>query len=198
MSPKILQIFAKAPISGEVKTRLASDIGNESACEVYQSLLLNTVKNTRSEEWSAELWCSPDTQHPFFQTLVAQYPSTLKLQSDDGLGERMLFALKAGVKNGSNVVLIGSDCPVISVEYIERAFAVLETNDVVFGPVEDGGYVLIGCSNTHVNMFDDVKWSNTKTLAQNIKAVERCGLSYGLLDTLWDLDDLHDLKRMLM
>jgi len=198
MSPKILQIFAKAPIPGDVKTRLLADIGSELACEVYQSLLLNTVKNTRSEEWDTELWCSPDTQHPFFQSLAGGYPLSLKTQSNDDLGERMLFALKAGVENGGNVVLIGSDCPVISAKYIEQAFTVLETNDVVFGPVEDGGYVLIGCSNMHINMFNDVEWSNEKTLAQNIKAVGRCGLNYGLLEPLWDLDDIHDLERMLM
>ena len=197
MSSRLLQIFAKAPILGKVKTRLAKDIGDEQACNVYQSLLFNTVKSTHDESWKTELWCAPDSQHPALQSLSKQYALSLETQCQGDLGERMLFALQAGKTRANKVVLIGSDCPVISVAYIQQAFNMLDTKDIVFGPVEDGGYLLIACKSTHVHLFEKVKWSCADTLLLNIKAVEKCRLSYGLLDTLWDLDNLEDLKRLL-
>jgi hypothetical protein len=197
MSSNLLQIFAKAPVAGEVKTRLAADIGHVKACTVYQSLLLSTVENTYSNGWDAELWCSPDTEDPVLQSIGKQYTIELLKQCDGDIGNRMLFALKSGIKKARKVVLIGSDSPVISASYIEQAFAALDTNDVVFGPVEDGGYVLIACNTTQDNMFNDVEWGSAVTLEQNIKAVERCGLSYGLLGALWDVDDINDYQRLL-
>jgi uncharacterized protein len=40
-----LIIFLKYPEPGKVKTRLARDIGNEKACEIYKSLAENVIKN---------------------------------------------------------------------------------------------------------------------------------------------------------
>jgi rSAM/selenodomain-associated transferase 1 len=199
MPSQLLQIFAKAPVPGEVKTRLAKDIGDvQEACDVYQLLLLNTIKSTASEGWQAELWCAPDELHPVLQALGTENSIRLEKQCNGDIGERMLFALKAGLNSTKKVVLLGSDCPVISAEYIEQAFKELDTKDVVFGPVEDGGYILIACRSLQVNLFKDVQWSCANTLALNIEAVTRCGLSYGLLERLWDLDELKDLERMLL
>ncbi len=40
-----LIIFLKYPEPGKVKTRLAKDIGNEKACEIYKLLAENVIKN---------------------------------------------------------------------------------------------------------------------------------------------------------
>ena len=195
MAFQLLQIFAKAPIIGKVKTRLAVDIGDQEAKRVYESILLNTVKKTTSENWQVELWCTPDKRHPFFKTLSERYNLKFKLQSGLDLGERMLFALQSGKDKARKVVLIGADCPDISTQYIEQAFNAIETKDVVFGPVEDGGYALVGCRNAHPSMFKKVRWGSTKALSDNISSINRCGLSYELLPKLWDLDTAKDLLR---
>ncbi|MEO1889883.1 MAG: TIGR04282 family arsenosugar biosynthesis glycosyltransferase [Cycloclasticus sp.] len=195
MASKVLQIFAKQPEQGRVKTRLAADIGEQQACEVYSRLLNNTIKNSCSEDWDLELWCAPDINHFVFRSLAKKFGLRLKAQSGEGLGERMLYALGEGKKVADKVVLIGTDCPVISLEYIEQAFEALNKNDIVFGPVEDGGYILVGTREINQNMFSDVEWSVAGTLNQNIKAIEHCNLSYGLLPELWDLDRVDDLKR---
>ncbi|HIF17552.1 MAG TPA: glycosyltransferase [Cycloclasticus sp.] len=195
MTSRLLQIFAKAPVRGEVKTRLAADIGEQQACEVYNRLLNNTIENSCSEDWDVELWCAPDINHSVFRSLAKQFGLMLKAQHGEALGERMLYTLGEGKKAADKVVLIGTDCPVISLEYIEQAFEALNTNDIVFGPVEDGGYILVGVREINQNMFSDVEWSVADTLEQNIKAIEHCNLSYGLLPKLWDLDGADDLKR---
>ncbi len=195
MPLKLLQIFARAPVQGQVKTRLAAGIGEQQACEVYNRLLVNTVKNSRSENWEVELWCAPDTHHWVFKSLAEQYGLRLKTQCGEGLGERMLYALSEGGKVADKVVLIGTDCPVISAGYVEQAFEVISVKNIVFGPVEDGGYILVGAGEVNQDMFSDVGWSVADTLAQNIAAIERCNLSYGLLPQLWDVDVTDDLKR---
>lgn len=195
MLPKILQIFAKAPVLGKVKTRLAVDVGEQRACELYTRLLINTVKACCCEQWKVELWCAPNTQHLVFKALAEQYDVTLKTQQGEGLGGRMLHALSDGKKRADKVVLIGADSPVISAAYIEQAFESLMANDVVFGPVEDGGYILVGAGKVAPAMFSDVEWSVDNTLNQNISSIERCGLSCSILPKLWDVDVLEDLQR---
>lgn len=195
MPSNLLQVFAKAPTKGQVKTRLAADIGDAKACEVYKELLSKTLKNGVSADWQTEIWCSPDDKHSFFQGLSEQYNAALHIQHDGDLGERMLFALQQGRIAAQKVVLIGSDCPLMTLTTIQAAFDALDTCDVVFSPVEDGGYVLVGCNKTSENMFEKVHWSVAETLEQNISAIKRCGFSYKLLPVLWDVDTLDDLKR---
>ena len=89
MTPNLLQIFAKAPVSGEVKTRLAADIGDVDACEVYKQLLSNTLKNGVSKDWKTEIWCTPDDQHPFLKKLSEQYKVSQRIQYDGSLGQRL-------------------------------------------------------------------------------------------------------------
>ncbi|ORU89778.1 MAG: hypothetical protein A6F71_02095 [Cycloclasticus sp. symbiont of Poecilosclerida sp. M] len=197
MRSQLLQVFAKAPILGQVKTRLAVEIGRAKACEVYEALLHHTLQNSVSNSWAGELWCSPDISHESFQQYQSAFGLVLREQQADDLGGRMLFALQAGLENAKKVVLIGTDCPVLTRDYIAAAFEKLDTVDVVFGPVEDGGYVLIACRKTNVALFDGVDWSTKKTLRQNILAIKRCGLTYALLSTLWDVDTPDDYQRWL-
>ncbi|PHS70058.1 MAG: hypothetical protein COB22_08415 [Cycloclasticus sp.] len=195
MSSQLLQIFAKAPVVGQVKTRLAVDVGSEKACAIYKQLLTNTLNNAVSKHWPTEIWCSPDVQHPYLQSLGKQHHTQLKTQSSGDLGERMLLALQAGLTRAEKVVLIGSDCPVISVDYIQAAFDALDTSDVVFGPVEDGGYVLVACKHAGEQMFTNVEWSCAETLKQNITAIKKVGLKQDQLSTLWDIDTVNDWQR---
>ncbi|MBL4743553.1 MAG: TIGR04282 family arsenosugar biosynthesis glycosyltransferase [Cycloclasticus sp.] len=195
MLSKLLQIFAKAPVLGQVKTRLAVNIGEQKARDIYQALLASTVKNTHSTAWQTQLWCAPDTSNPYLQSLGKEYAMQLQTQPKGGIGERMLFALQAGLARAEKVVLIGSDCPVITQAYISAAFNALDKSDVVFGPVEDGGYVLVGCKKVDEQMFTNVKWSCAQTLKQNVAAIEKVGLKYERLTTLWDIDTANDLRR---
>jgi rSAM/selenodomain-associated transferase 1 len=195
MSSQLLQIVAKAPMLGEVKTRLAVDVGEQKACDVYLSLLTKTVNEACSTEWQAELWCAPDTTHTYLQSLGKEYAMKLEAQPQGDIGKRMLFALQKGLRKAEKVVLIGTDCPVISSTYISAAFNALDTSDLVFGPAEDGGYVLVACNKVDEHMFDDVEWSCAETLKQNIEAVSRCGLTHQLLPELWDIDTYKDLQR---
>jgi len=195
MSEQLLQVFAKAPVAGHVKTRLIGDIGAQDACTLYLELLQQTLQLADHHAAKVQLYCAPDEQHDFFQCSAQRYSLELCSQVGDDLGDKMLSALKDGLETHSKVVLIGSDCPVLTSSYLSEAFNALETTDVVLGPAEDGGFVLIGCCLTQLGMFNGVHWGNSNVLEYTLNALNNVGLDYQLLTTLWDVDRLDDLRR---
>ena len=80
-------------------------------------------------------------------------------QFGDDLGIRMLNAFKNGFEAGyEKVMIIGSDLYDLSEKNIEKAFVALNTNDVVIGPAEDGGYYLLGMNSLQENVFKNKEW----------------------------------------
>lgn len=203
--PRLI-VFCKAPVSGDVKTRLigeytadvARDIHIELAertfglCESLQGELIN------GEPLSVELWCAPDTSDVFF----SQFGFDRFMQVGANLGERMANALAfRNEGKASASVLIGTDCPEINRDYIMKAFAALAVSDVVLGPAEDGGYGLIGLSAARLaqagwrSLFENIQWS-TKTVTSMTKAHAKVSrLSMTLLAEIWDVDYPQDVRR---
>ncbi len=195
MNKKCLQVFAKAPVKGQVKTRLISDLGEDGAYEVYRQLLEKSLTLATQSNYRTELWCHPSQQHAYFQQAAIDHPLTLNDQYGNDLGERMRFAMQNGLQVNDAVVLIGCDCPVLTEKYIAQTYDALRFVDVVLGPAEDGGFVLIGCKKTHYLMFKNVIWGKSSVLDSTLDSLQQCGLSHRLLPTLWDVDILSDYTR---
>ena len=107
----------------------------------------------------------------------------------------MYHAISAELKTSDKVVLIGSDCLEMDSAYIESAFAKLQTErDVVFGPANDGGYVLVGMSASNSGLFNNVRWGFSNVLASTLKNARSLGVTTHLLDTLVDVDHVRDLQ----
>ena len=95
------------------------------------------------------------------------------------------------------MLLIGSDCPEVTPEICDEAFAALEVHDVVLGPTEDGGYYLIGMSGKYHDVFGEITFSTTTVLKDTIDKMTRDGVSYFELEKLNDIDEIEDLERLL-
>jgi rSAM/selenodomain-associated transferase 1 len=188
-------VFARAPVPGQVKTRLAAAIGDRQAAAVHETLLRDTVAAAAAARLAPlELHVASD--HAVFEALSKRYGAGVRLQTGVDLGERMYNALETAVGGGRSAVLIGSDCPVLNADYLLRAFAVLEDgDDAVLGPVEDGGYVLIGLRRCDERLFSGIAWSTAQVSAVTRRRLDRLGFSYRELDTLWDIDDVDDYLR---
>lgn len=136
----------------------------------------------------------PDTTHPFFQSIAANYPVSLHQQQGDDLGQRMLHAVSA--KEADYTVIIGTDCPVMSNDYLNRAYEALHNgHELVLGPAEDGGYVLLGLRTVREELFTDIAWGTASVLQQTLHAVNKMGATCQMLETLWDLDRPADYNR---
>lgn len=94
-------------------------------------------------------------------------------------------------------VLVGGDSPLLSATYIEKAFDALEEHDLVLGPTEDGGYVLIGMRKPIPQLFRDIPWSTENVLRETIDVANALGLTVKCLDQVWDVDTKADYVRWL-
>lgn len=190
-------VFTRQPVAGKVKTRLAAAIGDQQAAQVYQQLVRDVLANVTSARLAPlDLYVTPDPRHPFFAELAERFPLHIHLQHGKDLGERMFAAMQQALRDSDFVVLVGSDCPVMSGDYLYQAFSQLAAGaDVVLGPAEDGGYVLLGARDCQQQLFDDVPWGTGRVLEVTRQRIESLALDCVELDTLWDVDRLQDLQR---
>lgn len=190
-------VFAKAPVAGQVKTRLIPQIGAADATQLHCLMTGHAVKTaTECNICPVELWCSPDSTHEFFQALKSQFPITLHTQQGKDLGERMFNAASKVLERARHVVIIGSDCPQFSREHLTAAIKSLiaEENDAVLTPAFDGGYVLIGMNKADQHLFESISWGSSDVLAQTRMALQEMAWRWHELPTLLDVDVKADLE----
>jgi uncharacterized protein len=195
----IVQVFAKAPEPGKVKTRLIPLLGEQGAATLYRSLATRTLETAREASVGpVELWCVPDIHHDFFSFCRARYNVTLHQQCDGNLGLRMHKAIEEGLARARHVVLIGSDCPSLTATDVQAAAAVLrEGYDAVFGPTEDGGYVLVGLNSATPTAFDAMTWGTAQVMDETRRRLRRLGRRWHELPTQWDVDRPEDYRRLI-
>jgi len=190
MQKNLLIVFAKNTKKGKVKTRLAASIGNEGALAVYKALLKITEKES-SEVENTDL-------HIYFshKILKKPWPNDQKfVQYKGNLGDKMKGAFSNGLANGySSIIGIGTDLADLKAEVIEEAFDKLGQNDFVFGPAQDGGYYLVGTSQTQLYIFDNKPWSTEELLNLTLQEIKSNNHTVAKLQTLNDIDFVKDLK----
>jgi len=193
----VLMIFCKAPVPGQVKTRLMPDLTAEQAAELHIELSTATLQRAAlSKLCPVQLWCAPSTDHDFFSNAKAAYPLLLKQQQGADLGERMHLAFCSALASYSHALLMGCDCPSMTEQDLEHALIALnEDNEVVLAPAEDGGYVMIGLTRPQPELFDNMPWGTDRVLAQTRSRIERYKLRHRELNEQWDLDTPQDLER---
>jgi len=193
----LIIIFAKAPVPGSAKTRLAPALGFDGAARLAGLMLRHTVRNAvQAMLGPVELCCAPDPSHAQFQLTAASEPVHLTEQGDGDLGERMERALRRALKNYSRVVLIGTDAPGLDAALLRSAAQALRERDAVFAPAADGGYVLAGLSRTAPLLFSGIAWSTPEVMHQTRQKIAALGLSVFELATLHDVDEPEDLVHV--
>ena len=193
-----LLIFAKAPVPGRVKTRLAGRFGARGAADLYKKLLHRTLTITVSAQLCpVELWCAPQVRHGFFTVCRQKYGVRLRRQCAGDLGQRMNHALNRTLAGGNHAVLIGGDCASLGVMELRDALRWLATgSEAVLGPAIDGGYVLVGLRRPCSRMFRSIAWGTTKVMAATRRRLRRTGVEWTELPMGWDVDTPVDLRRL--
>ncbi len=187
-----LIIFVKNPELGKVKTRLAADVGNDRALEIYHALLDKTRKVALTIEATRYLFYSQfiDDRDDWQSSLFVK-----SLQKGDELGARMTNAFSAVLAKHPKAIIIGSDCPQIEKKIINYAFALLDTNDFVIGPALDGGYYLLGMKFPHSYLFQNMTWSVDTVFEETTRRILSRGHTFATLPTLSDIDYLEDWEK---
>jgi hypothetical protein len=194
-----LIIFAKAPIPGEVKTRLCPPLDYEEAASLHGTLVLDAIERTKGLQGvSLYVAGAPDLSHPFFKILEGRYGAKLLQQRGSDLGARMRQAMQNAFDQGvQSAILTGTDLPTLPRAYLAEAFKLIKDHDVVLGPTTDGGYYLIGLRKMVPGLFEGLAWSTGSVFAETKKKIESAGLSLGLLPECRDVDTLDDLKHFI-
>lgn len=192
MNSKALGIMFRIPEFGQVKRRLAIQIGDNEALKVYALMLHETINKV--------LILKDVDLFGFYESTDKENIKINKIralpQKGNDLGEKMNNAVHCLFEKGyEKVVLIGADSPDLPLKYIEDAFLGLNTYDLVLGPTEDGGYYLIGMKKPLDFLFKDVKWGSKEVLKNTITIAQKEGINYFLLNQWYDIDDVDGLKR---
>ena len=187
-------VFAKPPLLGRVKTRLTPELGPESALNAHCEMVDLTLKKVAQLDCSSSLWLSENSQEG--ASWGRKYSLPVELQRSGDLGLKMLDAIsKTLAASPAKVVLIGSDCPILSQEDIRDAFLWLDQHDVVILPCEDGGYGLIGMKQRHAEVFSRISWGTSKVTSETLDRARNSNLSVKCGREIWDVDDIEGWLR---
>jgi rSAM/selenodomain-associated transferase 1 len=191
-----LALFAREPVLGSVKSRLAASIGDTAALQAHRTLVEDALARLADGVgWHLELWVAGDPEHPDVVRWCSRYRVHARAQVGDNLGDRMRLTLTDMLHRGSKAVLMGCDCPTIDAGYVAAAFAALDRSDLVLGPAADGGYGLIGVRREVPDVFSNVRWGRADVLAATLARAAALDVETTLLEEVWDVDDLTGWKR---
>lgn len=191
MSVTVIQLFAKPPVEGKVKTRLVPDIGSKSAAAVYQHCLLSNINLIQNSAFDYQIWLTEPSDHKLFNNENIHY------QQGRNLGERMFHALSEALSTGYNkAILMGSDLLDLTPSLLQKACDKLQRHDLLFIPALDGGYVLIAAKQTiEPEIFNGIDWGSNKVLRQTLEKAMSSGIDTVVLNPLRDIDRIDDLQH---
>ena len=199
-----LIIFAKAPVAGQVKTRLCPPLTADEAATLQGSFILDVLERSRAAIQKFRLpitrflACAPSSTHVFFQIMAERHGVQLLDQIGENLGERMHTAFIALFAQGfTQVLVIGTDVPSLPLAHYQQAVAMLSAHELVLGPAGDGGYYLVGLTRPAPELFRDISWSTDQVLAQTRERAQQAGLRTSLLPVWRDVDTIEDLQALI-
>lgn len=184
-------VFLKYPEPGQVKTRLAADVGPGAAARLARHFAEATLAAAGSLGLPVDISYSPEERGPEFRTWLGPGRACSPQQGAD-LGQRMRHAFsEAFARGAARVALVGTDAPDRPVEFYAEALERLDDHDVVLGPSLDGGYHCIAFRRDGFapEAFQDIAWSTPRVLIQTLDALRRAGRSVWTLPPWPDIDD---------
>lgn len=199
-----LVVFAKAPIPGQVKTRLCPPLTPDEAATLHGSFVLDTLERTKTAvarlklPFDRYLACAPSSALVFFKIMEERQGVRLLDQVGDDLGVRMHHVCETLFERGyRRVLIVGTDVPTLPLDHYKQALALLESHDLVLGPALDGGYYLIGLKRPVPDLFTGIPWSTDQVFRLTEKKAAELGLKTALIPTWRDVDTIDDVQALI-
>jgi rSAM/selenodomain-associated transferase 1 len=198
-----LAVFAKAPVPGQVKTRLCPPLTPDEAATLHGSFVLDTLERTKAATaqfklpFDRYLACAPSSTHLFFKIMEERQGVKLIDQIGDDLGTRMNRTFETLFTQGyKHALIVGTDVPSLPLEHYKEALALLDSHDLVLGPALDGGYYLIGLNRPVPDLFTGIPWSTDQVLNLTQEKASTLRLKVALLAPWRDVDTIEDLQAL--
>lgn len=196
MSTAII-VFAKAPVPGLAKTRLAPALGEAGAAALAECMLRHALAQAvAADVGPVELCAAPDASHPALQAAAAEHGVRLTEQGTGDLGLRMHRAFARSLMHHGGVLLIGTDAPSMDAGVLRQAASALQDHDAVFVPALDGGYALVGQRRADPRWFTDMRWSHDRVMQDTRERLRAAGVRWAELPAVADIDEPADLVHL--
>lgn len=198
VNPNCVIVMMRYPEIGKVKTRLATTVGDEIACEIYRNFILDTLDNLSNLD--ADVILAVDSWREEENSLndVLKGYRILEQHGED-LGMKQFNAMREVIDMGyENVAVVISDGPDIDPDLIERSLEVLLENDSVIGPSEDGGYYLFGIrgEKLQLDILAGIDWDSENIHSLLAENLEVAGCSVIYLPCWPDVDNMEDFLSL--
>lgn len=190
-----MAVLAKAPVAGEVKTRLTPILHAREAADLARALLLDTIAQVEAAGLELVVAFTPSAGRRALERLLGTR-RRLVPQGGGSLGERLervIAGLASAAGRKRAVLAVGTDCPALTAERLAEAERALDSADVVLGPAADGGFYLIGLRRHNPRLFEDVPWSTAGTMRAVEERARSEDLRVARLPVERDLDVPEDL-----
>lgn len=193
-----LMVFARAPVEGRVKTRLAARLGDKAALALYRCFAADLLRTLDQTGHPVQIHFSPPAARAqMADWLGSRYPLIPQKKGD--LGEKMAAAFHlAFAGQYEKSILIGTDFPDLPAAFIDEAFTALDRKPAVIGPSHDGGYFLIGFQRKGFlpAAFEGIAWGTAHVLGQTARVFEKNKVPLHYLSGWWDIDTYEDLLEL--
>lgn len=193
-----LIVFLKYPETKKVKTRLGESIGNRRAMELYRETASFVADSfSGSKNWTTFFFYTPEERKKEVFEWLGDKEALFSAQGIGSLGQRMSRAFEKCFSLGfRNVVIIGTDCVMITEEDLETAFSLLSGGEfeAVLGPATDGGYYLLGLCRKTDAVFKDMQWSTSRVFKETERRMKGSGLRHAVMRELADIDEEKDIS----
>jgi rSAM/selenodomain-associated transferase 1 len=200
----VLVVFARDPVPGRVKTRLAPVLGDGGAAALHAAFVRDLCERlVGAGPWEVTVAADPGPDTPFFKELAAALPVAVTAQGDGDLGARMARGLRHALEAGADAaLLIGTDLPTLPVGHLRAALEALGGAPLVLGPSVDGGYYLVGARRDALDdwdritegLFTGIPWGADTVLLDTLGRAN--GVPVTLGPAWYDVDDPPDLERL--
>jgi len=188
-------VMAKAPREGFVKTRLTGAYPPRDVVQLSDCMLRDTLALVQALSRVHVAVMCPSEDVPDIEACLPAGVCVVG-QCGNGLAAALVSAFEQFVPDFRRVVAVDSDSPHLPLAILQSAFELLETNEVVVGPTEDGGYYLVGASAKHPRLFDSAPLGTDNARDALLGNARALGLSVAFTEPWYDVDVPADLRRL--
>ena len=186
-------LVAKAPVAGQVKTRLGALVGAEVAADLAAAALLDTLDACREAGAAGHLSLSGDLRDAIRGDEIASALAgwSVTPQQGDGFAERLVRAHRDA--GPGLVVQVGMDTPQVSAADLHDVARALDGHDAVLAPATDGGWWALARRDADVvRHLGSVPMSTDTTFMDTHAALERAGARVAHAPAMTDVDTVDD------
>ncbi|HKS64200.1 MAG TPA: DUF2064 domain-containing protein, partial [Xanthobacteraceae bacterium] len=115
-------------------------------------------------------------------------------QCDGDFGVRLMTATSDLLQTHAGAMMVNADSPTLPASILSAAVsATRRGNAVVLSPALDGGYTLIGVSDTHPRLYEEIPWSTSTVFEKTVERASEIGLPVVTVPGWYDVDDAASL-----